>query len=132
MTYHKPRGGYFISLNVSDGCAKRVFSLAKECGVCMTDAGATYPYGMDPKDRNLRIAPTYPSIEELQTAVDILCCCVKIAALENCCKITVAASAGFSIHRIQVPGVCGNGKDSRYAAPVFRVLKDPSNSFLSF
>ena len=47
----------------------------------MTDAGATYPYGMDPKDRNLRIAPTYPSIEELQTAVDILCCCVKIAAL---------------------------------------------------
>ena len=78
-----PRGGYFISLDVPDGCAKRVFNLMKDAGVTLTDAGATYPYGIDPRDRNLRIAPTYPTCEELQTAIDILCVCVKLAAAEK-------------------------------------------------
>ena len=81
--WHRPKGGYFISLNVPDGCASRVAQLMKEAGVVMTGAGATFPYGKDPRDRNLRIAPTYPTIEELKTAVDILCLCVKIAALEK-------------------------------------------------
>ena len=78
-----PRGGYFISLDNKYGSAKRVWQLMSECGVKMTGAGATFPYGNDPKDSNLRIAPTYPPIEELSTAVDVLVCCVKIAALEK-------------------------------------------------
>ncbi|MCI6908719.1 MAG: aminotransferase class I/II-fold pyridoxal phosphate-dependent enzyme [Clostridiales bacterium] len=82
-TWGNPRGGYFISLNVPDGCAKRVFQLMRDAGVTITDAGATYPYGKDPRDRNLRIAPTYPSCDELQTAIDILCVCVKLAAAEK-------------------------------------------------
>ncbi len=87
-SWHSPKGGYFISLNVPDGCASRVAQLMKDAGVVMTGAGSTYPYKRDPKDRNLRIAPTYPSLKELKTAVDILCLCVKIAALEKekeCC-----------------------------------------------
>ena len=78
-----PRGGYFISLDVPDGCAKRVYALMKAAGVTLTDAGATYPCGIDPRDRNLRIAPTYPTCDELQTAIDILCVCVKLAAAEK-------------------------------------------------
>ncbi len=78
-----PRGGYFVSLNVPDGCAKRVYALMKAAGVTLTDAGATYPCGNDPRDRNLRIAPTYSSCDELQTAIDILCVCVKLAAAEK-------------------------------------------------
>jgi len=78
-----PRGGYFISLNVPDGCAKRVFELMQGAGVTITTAGATYPYGIDPRDRNLRIAPTYPTVSELQQAIDILCLCVKLAAAEK-------------------------------------------------
>ncbi len=82
-TWGNPRGGYFVSLNVPDGCAKRVYQLMKNAGVTITDAGATYPYGQDPRDRNLRIAPTYPTCAELQTAIDILCVCVKLAAAEK-------------------------------------------------
>lgn len=82
-TWHKPKGGYFVSLNVPNGCAKRVAQLMREAGVVMTGAGATYPYKNDPEDKNLRIAPTYPTVEELKIAVDILCLCVKIAALEK-------------------------------------------------
>ncbi len=78
-----PHGGYFISLDVYDGCAKRVFSLMGELGVKLTPAGATFPYGRDPRDRNLRIAPTYPPTGELATAVDALCVCVKIACIEK-------------------------------------------------
>lgn len=81
--WNSPRGGYFISLNVLDGCAKRVYHLAREIGVTLTSAGATYPYGCDPHDRNLRIAPTFPSNEELQLAMEILCECVKTAAAEK-------------------------------------------------
>ena len=78
-----PNGGYFISLNVMDGCAKRVVQLCKDAGVVLTSAGSTYPYGDDPHDRNIRIAPTYPSIPELECAVSLLCVCTKLAAVEK-------------------------------------------------
>ena len=79
----KPIGGYFLSLNVRQGCAKRVYELAKEAGVTLTEAGATFPYKHDPRDCNLRIAPTYPTVEETETASAILCLCVRAAALEK-------------------------------------------------
>ena len=78
-----PNGGYFISLNVMDGCAKRTVELCKEAGVVLTPAGATYPYGRDPRDSNIRIAPTFPPVEELELAVDLLCICIQIAAAEK-------------------------------------------------
>ncbi len=78
-----PNGGYFISLDVMEGTATRVFNLCKECGVTLTTVGATWPYGKDPKDSNIRIAPTYPSLEELATATDILCITIRLAALEK-------------------------------------------------
>lgn len=81
--WHRPRGGYFISLFVPDGCAKEVYRLASECGIRLTPAGATFPYGKDPHDSNLRIAPSYPTVKELQLAVGVLCNCVKIAALQK-------------------------------------------------
>ena len=82
-TWVKPNGGYFISLNILDGCAKTVVALAKEAGVTLTGAGATYPYGKDPLDRNIRIAPTFPPLGELEKAVDILCICVKLACIDQ-------------------------------------------------
>ncbi len=78
-----PNGGYFISLDVYEGCAKRTVALCKEAGVTLTGAGATFPYGKDPDDKNIRIAPTFPSRDELCKAVEILCLCVEIAAIEK-------------------------------------------------
>ena len=78
-----PNGGYFISLDVYAGCAKKTVALCKEAGVTLTGAGATYPYGKDPEDKNIRIAPTFPSRDELCKAVEILCVCVEIAAIEK-------------------------------------------------
>lgn len=82
-TWTNPNGGYFISLDVMEGTAKRVFALCKEAGVTLTNCGDTFPYGHDPKDSNIRIAPSYPSIEELETATELLIDCVKVAALEK-------------------------------------------------
>ncbi|MBQ4544959.1 MAG: aminotransferase [Oscillospiraceae bacterium] len=79
----EPNGGYFISLDVMKGTAKRVHKLMSDAGVVMTGCGATFPYGKDPDDTNLRIAPTYPSVDELKTASELLCLCTKLAALEK-------------------------------------------------
>lgn len=79
----EPNGGYFISVNVVPGCAKRVVALCKEAGVTLTGAGASYPYGKDPQDSNIRIAPTFPPIEELELAAELFCICVKLAAAEK-------------------------------------------------
>lgn len=82
-SWTNPNGGYFISLDVYEGCAKRTVALCKEAGVTLTGAGATFPYGNDPLDKNIRIAPTFPSRDELCKAVEILCVCVEIAAIEK-------------------------------------------------
>lgn len=81
--WKRPKGGYFISLNTMPGTAKRALALCKEAGVTMTDAGATYPYGIDPQDSNIRIAPSLPPIEELEQAMEVFCTCLKLAALEK-------------------------------------------------
>ncbi len=82
-SWTNPNGGYFISLDVYEGCAIRTVALCKEAGVTLTGAGATYPYGKDPEDKNIRIAPTFPSRDELCKAVEILCLCVEISAIEK-------------------------------------------------
>ena len=81
--WNKPKGGYFVSLNTMPGTAKRALALCKEAGVVMTDAGATYPYGIDPQDSNIRIAPSLPPVAELEQAMEVFCLCLKIAALEK-------------------------------------------------
>ena len=81
--WNKPKGGYFVSLNTMPGTAKRALALAKEAGVVMTDAGATYPYGIDPMDTNIRIAPSLPPVSELEQAMAVFCLCLKIAAFEK-------------------------------------------------
>ncbi len=79
----KPNGGYFISFDTLPGCAKAVVDKAKKAGVTMTKAGATWPYGKDPEDKNIRIAPTYPSLQDLKTAAQLFSLCVKLASLEK-------------------------------------------------
>lgn len=82
-SWSHPVGGYFICLDTMPGTAKRALSLCKEAGVTLTAAGATYPYGFDPADANIRIAPSYPKIRELEAAMQILCNCLTIAACEK-------------------------------------------------
>ena len=81
-SWRRPKGGYFVSLYAMPGTAKRTLALCKEAGVTMTGAGATYPYGKDPQDSNIRIAPSLPPVEELEQAIAVLCVCLKMAALE--------------------------------------------------
>lgn len=82
-TWNVPNGGYFISLDTNPGCASRVVALAAELGVKLTGAGATYPYKNDPENRNIRLAPSYPSVEEIRQAMEVLCLCVEIADAER-------------------------------------------------
>ena len=81
--WKRPKGGYFVSYNAMSGTAKRALALCKEAGVTMTGAGATFPYGKDPQDSNIRIAPSLPPVEELEQAIAVLCVCLKMAALEK-------------------------------------------------
>ena len=78
-----PRGGYFISFDSMDGCAKAIVAKAKEAGLIMTGAGATFPYGKDPKDSNIRIAPSYPTVEELKVATKIFVLSVKLVSIDK-------------------------------------------------
>lgn len=79
----RPRGGYFISFDAMEGCAKAIVAKCKEAGVVLTGAGATFPYGKDPKDSNIRIAPTFPNSEELAAATDLFVLCVKLVSVEK-------------------------------------------------
>ena len=81
--WQKPKGGYFVSVNAMAGTAKRTLQLCKEAGVVMTDAGATYPYGKDPQDSNIRVAPSLPPVEELRQAMDVFCLALRLSALEK-------------------------------------------------
>ena len=82
-SWRRPKGGYFVSLYAMPGTAKRTLALCKEAGVTMTGAGATYPYGRDPQDSNIRIAPSLPPVQVLEQAIAVLCVCLKMAALEK-------------------------------------------------
>ena len=82
-TWTKPNGGYFVSFNALNGCAKQIVGMCKEAGVTLTGAGATYPYKNDPDDSNIRIAPTFPPIEELEKALEIFVMCVKLASVNK-------------------------------------------------
>ncbi|MGC5167139.1 aminotransferase class I/II-fold pyridoxal phosphate-dependent enzyme [Luteimicrobium sp. DT211] len=81
-TWSRPLGGYFVDLDVVDGTARRVVGLAKDAGIALTPAGSAYPYGEDPRDRNIRLAPTFPSMGELREAMDGVATCVLLAAAE--------------------------------------------------
>ena len=82
-TWVKPLGGYFISFDAMEGCAKKIVAKCKEAGVTLTNAGATFPYGKDPKDSNIRIAPSFPTPEEMAQATDLFVLCVKLVSVEK-------------------------------------------------
>jgi len=84
-SFTTPNGGYFISIETAPGCAKRVWQLCKDAGVVLTDAGATFPYGNDPRDTNLRLAPTFLSMEELEMGIEVLGAAVLLAEAERYC-----------------------------------------------
>ena len=82
-SWSHPKGGYFVSLDAMPGTARRALELCRDAGVTMTAAGATFPYGVDPQDSNIRIAPSLPPVHELEQAIAILCDCLRMAALEK-------------------------------------------------
>jgi len=82
-SWTRPKGGYFISFDAMEGCAKAVVAKCKEAGVVLTGAGATFPYGKDPKDSNIRIAPSFPTPEEMAMATDLFVLCVKLVSVEK-------------------------------------------------
>ena len=85
-SWTNPKGGYFISFETLPGCAKEVVDKCKKAGVKLTSAGATFPYGKDPEDSNIRIAPTYPPLEDLRIATELFCLCVKLISVEKLLK----------------------------------------------
>ena len=82
-SWSKPQGGYFISLNTLPGCAQKVVSRAAAAGVELTSAGATFPYGKDPEDKNIRLSPTFPSLAELKQAMELVALCVELVSAEQ-------------------------------------------------
>ncbi|MEO8605892.1 MAG: aminotransferase, partial [bacterium] len=82
-TWSDPQGGYFISLDVADGTATRVVKLADEAGVKLTKAGAAFPYGKDPRDRNIRLAPSFPTLPQIKQAIELVALCTELAAAER-------------------------------------------------
>lgn len=94
-TWSRPKGGYFISFNTLPGCAKEVVRLAAEAGVELTKAGATFPYGHDPQDQNIRIAPTYPPLDELKTAMELFTVCVQLVSIEKILRERSHPPAGY-------------------------------------
>ena len=83
LTWYKPDGGYFITVDTYQNSAKRTLQLVKDMGVTVDTAGSTYPYGKDPRDSNIRLAPTYASLEELKQAIPLFCICTQIAGIER-------------------------------------------------
>ncbi len=88
--WSRPNGGYFVSVDTLDGCARRTVALAAEAGVKLTPAGASFPYGRDPRDRNIRLAPTFPKSADVQAAMDIFCLAVLLASIEKLCDSEAA------------------------------------------
>jgi DNA-binding transcriptional MocR family regulator len=82
-TWTKPHGGYFVSLDTLDGCAAEVVRLADAAGVKLTAAGATFPHGKDPRDRNIRVAPSMPPLAQVKTAMEVVTVCVLLASLKK-------------------------------------------------
>ncbi|TXB93495.1 aminotransferase, partial [Mycobacterium tuberculosis] len=92
-SWTEPKGGYFISLDVLPGTARRTVALAKDVGIAVTEAGASFPYRKDPDDKNIRIAPSFPSVPDLRNAVDGLATCALLAATETLLNQGLASSA---------------------------------------
>ena len=85
-SWTEPKGGYFVSLDVLPGTARRTIALAKDAGIAVTEAGATFPYRKDPEDKNIRIAPSFPPLPELREAMDGLATCALLSATESLLK----------------------------------------------
>jgi DNA-binding transcriptional MocR family regulator len=104
-SWSRPQGGYFISFNTLPGCAKKVVQMAADAGVELTKAGATFPYGIDPNDENIRIAPTYPPLAELKTAMELFTLCVQLVSIENILRSREHSSTELLLHeesRVQI------------------------------
>jgi DNA-binding transcriptional MocR family regulator len=78
--WSRPQGGYFVSIDTEKGCAKKVVEMAASAGVKLTPAGATFPLGKDPEDRNIRIAPSFPSLDEIRKAMEVVCICIQLVS----------------------------------------------------